>query len=244
MEKQAPSQKKGLSCLQVGLIIFLVMILTAAGTFFAIKTWIFQDKFNPVVLSQQEEKQLEQKLNRFAMLETVNETKGRERQTESSTGKKDNKPLEEEQYLSDGKLKPEPYSEENASREIAFSEREINAILAKNTDLADKVAIDLSNNLISIKALIPVDPDFPMLGGKTLKVKGGVEMAYHDGQPSIILKGVSVMGVPIPSAWLGGLKNVDLIEEFGEEDGFWKGFADGVESIRVEDEQLYVKLKE
>ncbi|RLC98833.1 MAG: arginine N-succinyltransferase, partial [Chloroflexota bacterium] len=62
--------------------------------------------------------------------------------------------------------------------------------------------------------------------------------------PRVVLRGVSVMGVPIPNAWLGGLKNVDLIGEFGDEQGFWSGFSQGVEDIRVEDGELRIKLKE
>ena len=59
-----------------------------------------------------------------------------------------------------------------------------------------------------------------------------------------MLKGVSVMGVPIPNAWLGGIKNVDLITEFGTDPGFWQAFSEGVEDIRVEDGRIKVKLKE
>jgi hypothetical protein len=29
------------------------------------------------------------------------------------------------------------------------------------------------------------------------------------------------MGVPIPNAWLGNLKNVELAQEFSGNDGFW-----------------------
>ena len=60
----------------------------------------------------------------------------------------------------------------------------------------------------------------------------------------VVLKGVTVMGVPIPNAWLGGLKNIDLISEFGDEQGFWKGFSEGVDNIHVEDGELKIKLKE
>jgi hypothetical protein len=55
---------------------------------------------------------------------------------------------------------------------------------------------------------------------------------------------VSVWGVPIPNAWLGGLKNVDLVGEFGGQEGFWKSFADGIEYVQVTDGQVVVKLKE
>lgn len=117
-------------------------------------------------------------------------------------------------------------------------------MLAKNTDLAHKLAIDLSDDLVSAKLLVPLEEDFPMLGGKTLRVNAGVELAYKESRPIVVLKGVSVMGVPIPNAWLGNLKNVDLVREFGADQGFWKSFADGVEYIHVEDGQLRVKLKE
>ena len=140
-------------------------------------------------------------------------------------------------------LTPERYSEENASRAVSFSERELNALIAANTDLADKVAIDLSPDLISAKILIPVDPDMPILGGRTLKITTGVQLNYKSGRPVVVLKGVSLWGVPMPNAWLGNLKNVDLIREYGDE-GFWRAFAAGVDHISVGDGRLTVKLKE
>jgi len=60
----------------------------------------------------------------------------------------------------------------------------------------------------------------------------------------VVLQGVSVWGVPMPNAWLGGLKNIDLIEEFGAADGFWSAFADGIDDIRVEDGKLLLQLAE
>jgi hypothetical protein len=143
-----------------------------------------------------------------------------------------------------GPLEPEAYSEEGASREIRLTEREINAMIARNTDLADKVAIDLADDLVSLRMLIPVDPDFPFLGGKTLKVRAGAELAFRGSRPVFILRGISVMGVPIPNAWMGGLKNIDLVEVFGSDPGFWKGFADGVAAIQVREGNLEINLRE
>ena len=116
--------------------------------------------------------------------------------------------------------------------------------MAKNTDLAKKLAFDLSENLISAKLLLPVDEDFPVLGGKILRLRSGMEFRYNKGKPVVILKGITFMGVPIPNAWMGGIKNIDLVEKFGTEKGFWKTFSDGVEDIKVEEGFLKVKLKE
>ena len=97
---------------------------------------------------------------------------------------------------------------------------------------------------LAAKLLVPLEEDFPVLGGKTLKVRAGVELAYINQRPVVVLKGVSVMGVPIPNAWLGGMKNIDLIEYYGNETGFWKAFADGVDNIRIEDGHVTMVLKE
>ena len=48
-------------------------------------------------------------------------------------------------------LEPEAYSEEGAKREISLTEKELNALIANNPEVAQRVAIDLSENLISVK---------------------------------------------------------------------------------------------
>ena len=101
-----------------------------------------------------------------------------------------------------------------------------------------------SDNLASAKVLIAVDPDMPVLGGKTLRVSTGLELDFRDHQPVVILRGVSIMGVPIPNAWLGNLKNVDLIKEFGTDPGFWQGFAAGIKSVAIKEDELRIELKE
>ena len=217
--------RKGLSGMQILAIVVGAMLLTIIATVFAIKIFLFPSPFQPVVLSAKEGVQLERKLALFEGFEKPQEVSPSE-------------------YGKDGTLKPEQYSEEGSSHEIDFSERELNALVAKNTDLASKLAIDLAADMISIKLLLPFDPDFPMLGGKTVKVRAGVELAYRQGRPVVKLKGVSIMGVPIPNAWLGGIKNIDLIKEFGTDAGFWKTFADGVESINVAEGFLKIRLRE
>ncbi|WPD23849.1 MAG: arginine N-succinyltransferase [Candidatus Electrothrix scaldis] len=235
MTEQLPS-KKGVSLKQVLLIVAGAMVLTVVITFFVIKTWLFPSPFTPVELSQQEEQRLEQKISRFdAVAAESPETDNRNRARSFTP--------QAEDYDERGSLKPETYSEEGANREITFTERELNGILANNTDLAQKMAIDLSTDLVSLRLLLPVDPDFPILGGKTLRVRAGAELAYRNSKPVVALKGISVMGVPIPNAWLGGLKNIDLMQEFGGEPGFWQSLGEGVESIRVREGELHIKLK-
>jgi len=182
------------------------------------------------VLSKAEEQQLERKLTRFEGLGDRQVRRGgQERQRERPTAED---------------LRPEPYSEKGASREIRLSEREINGMIAQNADLAARLVVSFTDDLVSAKLLIPLDPDFPFMGGRILKVRAGAELAFRNGRPVVILRGISVMGVPLPNAWLGGLKNIDLIQEFGADPGFWKSFSDGVETIEIRDGSLRIVLKE
>ena len=223
------SEEKNGGCLRTLGIMLITVIISVVATIFVANYYLFPKKFEPVELNQREETQLNKKLRQFG-LPTLSSS--------STKGSND------ANQLSSNTLQPEPYTEVGAKREVSFSEKELNAMLAKNTDLSDKVAIDLSDNLMSAKIIMPLDPDLPLLGGKTLKASAGAELAYANGRPIVILKGVKVWGVPMPNAWLGNLKNVDLVKEFGGDEGFWKSFADGVDNIHVEEGQLKIKLKE
>lgn len=218
----ATSPQPRMGWLKLTGIILLATVIATAAAVWVVSYLLFPGEFSPVTLSVREEKRLDEKLQRLEHL-------GESHKRASSPS---------------APLQPERYSEADATRTLELSERELNALLAKNTDLARKLAIDLSENLASAKLLIPLEEDFPILGGKTIRVTAGVELAYAEGRPVVVLKGVSVWGTPIPNAWLGNLKNVDLIREFGGQEGFWKSFAAGVDHIRVEEGRLQIRLKE
>lgn len=198
-------------------IVVITMAITLVVGYWAVTVYLFPSAFTPVELSLKEQQHLDKKLERLGS--ASNPTSGK-------------------------RLQPEVYSEAGASREIHFSEKELNALLANNTDLASKLVIDLADDLASAKLLIDLDPEFPILGGKTLKVTAGMELQLGNGQPRAILKGVSVWGVPLPNAWLGNMKNTDLLQEFGQSGGFWQAINEGVETIEIEEGQLLIILKE
>lgn len=231
-DPSATQSRKGFSGKQVLLFIFLAVLVTAGITFWAIRTYVYASDFKPVELSKKEQRKLDSKLASLGL--NPNDLMPEAERSEA----------DKDRFDADGRLQPERYSENPENREIDLSERELNAMLASNADLARRFAVDLSDNLASAKLLIPVDPEMPMLGGKTLRVNAGLELDYRNTKPVVILRGVSVMGVPIPNAWLGNLKNVDLVEQFGGNPGFWRNFSDGVELIEIKDGALKIKLKE
>lgn len=237
--------------LRTVIITVLVTLTLAIAIYWLFTRYLFPSHFNPVELSKQETVQLNQKLRSVNLPPLGSNTAAANLPVSSQMPQLSQRhqpaPNTSHSEIVDGRLIPEAYSETNAKREIRFSERELNAILGHNTELADKLAIDLSDNLISVKWLLPLDPEFPLLGGKTLKFTAGVEVAYRDQQPSISLRGLSLWGVPLPSAWMGDIKQVDLVTEYSgpnqNQQGFWHAFAEGIDYLEVNDSELLIKLK-
>ena len=226
---EATVGRRGFSGKQVLLFVLLAVLLTAGLTYWYLRVYVFPAEFTPVSLTPTEQVELDGKLREIG-LDPVDLMPDAQRTPDALDA--------------DGRLIPERYFEDASKRVIHLSEKELNALIANNADLARRFAIDLSDDLASSKLLIPVDPGIPVLGGRTLRVTTGLEISYQQEKPVVVLKGVSVMGIPIPNAWLGNLKNVDLVEEFGGQPGFWRTFAAGVESIEIADGTLDIALKE
>jgi hypothetical protein len=228
------SLQRGASGAKLLLIIAATMLVTAGLTFFIIRTYIFPSPLTPVSLNAKEEQQLDQKLTRLGWQveprSAVTASSGDSRTTDNVSADSD-------------ELTPEAYREFDADRQVTFSEKEVNSMIGRNPDFAQRVAIDFSNNLASAKMLIPIPDDFPIMAGEILRVNTGLDIHLDaNRRPVVALVGVSLMGVPIPNAWLGNMKNVNLVGEFGDR-GFWNAFADGVDDIEIRDGELSIKLR-
>ena len=205
----------------------LACLIGALLALWIAQAFLFPDGLVPVTLNAKEAKTLNAKLDRLGL------------SAQLPVSGHAPSPASTQQRLT-----PEPYSESAPRRDIILTEREVNALLAHNTDLASRLAIDFSENLASAKLLVPLDDDLPVLGGQTLLVNLGFELAYRDERPVVVFKGVSLWGVPVPNAWVGNLKEIDLVHEFGKDRGFWASFAAGIEDLEVSDGQLKVRLKD
>ena len=234
MNSKSTEQRQPLGCLAILGIMLVTILISVGAAFWLIKTQLFPSNFEPTELSVTEESELQEKLESVGLAEVFT----------AKPVRRNGSGLTAEQKKESTELTPEPYSEDPEKRNITLTEKELNALVANNTNLAQRLVIDLADNMASAKLLVHLDPDFPFLGGKTLKVNAGTELAFRDERPVVVLKGISVWGMPVPNAWLGGLKNVDLVSEFGAEQGFWKSFADGIEDIHISEGELHIKLQE
>ncbi len=204
------------------IIVVLATVAVTLGGVWIVRTYLFPRAFDPVELSEREQAVLDVKLDRLGVVGG------------STPAQAPNEPAP---------LEPEPYVEDDSQRVVSFSEKELNGLLANNTNLASRLAIDLSDNLASARLLIPMEEGFPVVGGKTIRIDAGLELAFQNDRPVVALRGVSVMGVPVPDAWLGNLRNVDLVQEFGGDRGFWNSFAAGIESLELSDGELRLRLR-
>ena len=209
-----------------GYLVVAVLVLALAAAFW-VRRYVYASRFTPVELTDGERAALDAKLARLDAPSYI----GPVRRDDPGRGAK-------------APLKPEKYSEEGASREVNLTEKELNAMIAGDPEIARRVAIDLSDNLVSVLLVVPVDEGFPVLGGKTLRFNLGVVLGFENERPVVALKGVSLGGIPLPNAWLGNMKNKNLVSEFAAEGGFWKLFSDGVADLRVKEGHLLVRLKE
>lgn len=214
----APSTpKRRFGCMHVLGAILAAVLLSAIATGVWIKYNVYASAFKTTTLSEKEEAAFAEKLARL----------------EAAGGA----------AAPPNVAEPEAYSEEGANREIRITEKELNAVIDKNPEWADRVAIDLSRDLLSVVLLVPVDPEFPIVGGTTARITAGATLRFENDKPVVIVRGISIGGVPLPSAWMGDLKNKDLVQEFGGQGGFWDGLSRGVEAIQVEEGNLYLKLR-
>ncbi|MBB1437952.1 arginine N-succinyltransferase [Shewanella sp. SG41-4] len=232
------SQQLGASGAKLLLIIAATMLVTAGLTFFIIRTYIFPSPLTPVSLNVKEEQQLDRKLTQLGWQV---ESKGSATSSSSDTSRTSSN--NNIQQSASGELTPQAYQEFDADRQVSFSEKEVNSMIGRNPDFAQRVAIDFSDNLASATMLIPIPKDFPIMAGEILRVNTGLDIHLDaNRRPVVALVGVSLMGVPIPNAWLGNMKNVNLVGEFGDR-GFWNAFADGVDDIQIRDGELSIKLR-
>jgi hypothetical protein len=138
--------------------------------------------------------------------------------------------------------KPAEPTYEKGSRDIVLSEREINGLLNDETDLGQKLKIELGTDVILARLETDLDPDLPIVGGKHLKARARAFAKMKDGVPSVVFDDLTVWGVSLPNDWLGHLKGHDVLKDLlGSADG---AEIAGVEDIKVEPGQIRIKLKE
>ncbi len=205
------------------LIVLLILAVIWAGFWGMVH--LQSGEPDPVVLDAREQAHLEAKLRALAPAEAA------PRPDTATTDPLIDLDAEAEPLV------PELYEELDEAREIRFSERELNALIARDPALAGRLVVRLTPGQVSTRVRVDVPPDVPLLGGRVLNVRSGVRFETGEEGLSARLVGVSVAGIPLPDAWLGGMKDEDLLGL----DAF-RNLGAGIETIEVADGELTLRL--
>ena len=211
------NKPRGKSCLISGLAIFAILVIAIGALIF----W-YNRPIRPVVLTEPEQAAIEQKV---AAIHAAG----------------DDPPLKFESSGDPGELIPPP-DYVPGSREIVFTDRELNGLLNEHTQLGDQIAIQFVPGAVLARIEAPLPEDVPIMGGRKLRARAKFAVDATGPTPILALQDLTVWGISVPNDWLGGIKNTNILgEAIGVREG--QGIP-GVESLAIERGQLVLKLKE
>ena len=131
------------------------------------------------------------------------------------------------------------------SKTIVLNEREINGYLQQQ-GLGEKVKVSINDGKVAATVLAPVENDVPLFGGHTLRLKVAFNTKLDDQRRfALSLADVSISGISLPNAWLGGLKGLNLLSssDSGNPD-LVKGFAAGIKDFQMRNGEMRIVLNE
>jgi hypothetical protein len=130
------------------------------------------------------------------------------------------------------------------SKELKITEREINGLLNQNTDLGQSVRLEFAKDAINAYLAVPIPKDFPIGGGRMFRARGRFALSLgNGGAPYASLEDVSVFGLSLPKAWLGGIKGENLLAD-AIKPGKGDPVLQGIKSLRVEPGALIIQLED
>jgi hypothetical protein len=230
----SPTRKRRGFFFYAGWILLFLALAGLAGVGAA--AWWYQHNFHaspfkPVVLSPEQQKTVDLKI------EALNPP-------DSSLPPGLVDPAGDERIQRTPAEAPPETAEDLARRTLVFTETEINGVLHHNSNLGEYLDIELDHRHIGARAIVPFPPDAPFIGGKTLRLRLSLRTFLDEtGRLAIIVQDVTVGGVPLPGAWLGGLKGANIVDEYSAEHGLLKALADGIEHFEVQDDKMTIVLK-
>ncbi len=213
----------------------------------AITIWWIQRPIKPVVLSPKEKATVEAKLRR---LEGQNPPPAATiTATPPATAPFSNR--EPEAVELPRGIVPGPGQTQNQDRTyvpggkvFTLTEREINGLLNANTDLGKSVRLQFDKDAVNAYVAVRIPDDFPVGAGKMFRARGRFKVSLGSGgKPYAILEDVTVFGISLPKAWLGGLKGENLIGEAmtGRNDS---PVFPGIKSLRIEPGALVIEVSD
>ncbi len=224
-----------------GAVVALVLLIFATV---GITLWWIQRPIKPVVLSTREKAVVDQKLRQLDSGRTS---------SSSSVDSRPAAPVENRavEAVELPAVIPPPDANGTPNRRyvpgskaLTLTEREINGLLNANTDLGKSVRLEFEKDAVNAYIAVPIPKDFPIGGGKMFRARGSFRLSIgNGGAPYAVLEDVTVLGLSLPKAWLGGLKGENLLADaMGQRPG--TPILKGIKSLRVEPGALVLEVED
>ncbi len=139
-----------------------------------------------------------------------------------------------------------PGSASPEERTVQISGREINAFLA-DRGLGENIRVELARDLLHVAMIVPIPADsgLPLLAGANLRLRFSLDAACDPlAGPRFAIRDVRLGGVPLPDAWLGGIKGLNLVDQNLNQDPGVQRFLSGIQDLEVRPEGIRVRLRE
>jgi hypothetical protein len=222
------------------LALLLVVVATIVITF-----WWIQRPIKPVVLSPMEKATVDAKLQRLDGGNAASRTPTAGTRTPASSNPETRSPAPSSTHGSSAEDDPgrlRVYLP--GSKVLKLSEREVNGLLNLNTDLGKAVRLEFAQDAINAYLAVRIPDDFPIGGGKMFRARGRFRLSLgNGGAPYAILEDVTVFGLSLPKAWLGGIKGENLIGDTVGGPNRSKVLR-GIKSLRVEPGELVLEVED
>jgi hypothetical protein len=237
----APKKTRWL-LLGCGALLALLLVIVATV---AVTLWWIQRPIKPVVLSAPEKAAVEEKLQHLG----GGKTPAPGTTTPSTTAAASNRrakagapPPVAAGGSDQSPGQAQPYMP--GSKVLKLTDREINGLLNANTDLGNSVRLEFATDAVNTYVAVRIPQDFPIGGGRMFRARGRFRVSLgNGGAPYAILEDVTVFGLSLPKAWLGGLKGENLISQaIGERNG--SPILQGIKSLRVEPGALVLEVED
>lgn len=133
---------------------------------------------------------------------------------------------------------------EAGTKHIVLTEREINGLINDHTDLGDKLRLEIDPDALNAHLALPIPEDSAILPGKQIKARARLELDMDGAQPVLTIADITIYGVSLPNAWLGGIKNRDLLRELVGNNPDSRVIIEGIDDLKLERERIEIMLSE
>jgi hypothetical protein len=127
---------------------------------------------------------------------------------------------------------------------LTLTDREINGLLNANTDLGQNIRLEFARDAINAYFAVPVPQDSPIAAGRMIRARGRFSLSFSNGElPRAVLEDITVFGLSLPNAWLGGLKGENLLAEvMGKREG--QPLLPGLKSLQLRPGALVIEVED